>query len=415
MSALIATYSSGAALLEGLHSFLIVGHTLAPSFTGTGTGYCDDAIGTSSSVQEVITATFTSSTAFTVSGSISGAMGSGTVNTLFTHARFKATIQVGSVAWVAGDTITWTITAPWAILNYVSGQSYIYQAPGNDGTRQVNIGWTVQSNVSGGYYGARIGAYPTWVSNTFQWRPWNVCWWPLGVFSGSSIKLFVRVSGQFVYAVARVGTYYMSMCAGLYDALGTWDQQPYPYMVGGCYSWSSEPAVSSANWLYSTILSPTYTSGVSPLVAVDPSQIFNKAGGSLFIRTPCNFWQTVEDSNYDAPMAVNAAYPILGSLYMDRSKITFCLDGTIPAWPYPINVCGGLPPTTTAGIPTASSMFQGLLGYMPFVKLIPPYDNSSNLLVAESTMRVSPSRTNHIVMQAMNDSSANSLYALEMV
>ena len=90
MSAIIADFASGAELVEELHAFLRKGHTLRPSFTGVGNGWCDDAIGTGTSVHEVITLTFTSSTAFSVVGSVSGAMGTGVVGTLVVHARLPA-------------------------------------------------------------------------------------------------------------------------------------------------------------------------------------------------------------------------------------------------------------------------------------------------------------------------------------
>jgi hypothetical protein len=411
---MIATYASGAALLEGLHSFLTVGHTLAPSFTGTGTGYCDDAIGTAASVQETITATFTSGTTFTVAGSISGAMGTGTVGTLFTHARFRGTLTAGTAAWVSGDTITWTMTAPWAILNYTSGQSYIYQAPGNDGTRQVNAGWTVKSNSTGGYYGARIGAYPTWISTTFQWRPLNYCWWPLGVYSGSSCKLFVRASGQCVYAVARIGTYYMSMVAGLYDALGTWDQQPFPYIVGGCYSWMNEPADTSNSWLYSTINSPAFASVVKPQ-APNASVGWSRGGATVYIRSPDNNWQPLDGANPQPTGATSYGIAHISRNFLSNAALAPCLDGSIPTWPYEILCEAQLQSTQVSGVSPVSCVVQGRQGYLPFARLIPGYDNASSLLVAESTFRVASTRANHVVLQTMNDSSADSLYALEMI
>ena len=413
MSSLIATYASGQLLLEGLHSFLTVGHTLSPVFTGIGTGYCDDAIGTNNSVQEVITATFTSATAFNVTGTVSGAMGPGTIGTLFSHTRFQCTIQSGSTAWSAGDTITWTMTAPWATLNYTAGQAYVYQAAGNDGTRQVNVGWTVKSNTTGGYFGARIGAYPTWISNTFQWRQNTMCWWPLGTFSGSSCKLFVRASGQFVYAVARIGTYYMSMCAGLYDTLGTWDQQPFPYMVGGSYSWSGEPVDTSNAWLYSTTLTPAYASVVRPQ-SVSPFSAYSRGGCTAYIRTIDNYWVGVVNA---IPGGSSNGYGLVrvGRYGMSNGLMAPLLDGTLPMWPYKIAIDGRQFATQGAGISPVISAMQGLQGYLPFVKVIPGYDNNSNLLVAESIFRSTTTRSNHIILQTSNDSAADSLYALEMI
>lgn len=100
-------------LLVQLDAFLALGHGLQPVYTGTGNGRITGLIGTSSSVQETLTVTFSSATAFSVAGSVTGAMGSGTVGTAFAHARAAFTITAGSTAWVAGDTIQVVMTLPW--------------------------------------------------------------------------------------------------------------------------------------------------------------------------------------------------------------------------------------------------------------------------------------------------------------
>src|SRR5262249_46058006 len=62
---------------------------------GTGNGTISGLIGGSASVAEVITVTFTSSTAFDVAGSVSGAIGSGTGGTPFTSSEINFTIPAG--------------------------------------------------------------------------------------------------------------------------------------------------------------------------------------------------------------------------------------------------------------------------------------------------------------------------------
>lgn len=109
--------------MQKLNTFLLKGHPLPPTYTGTGTGLLTGAIGTASSVQEVITITFTSSTAFNVAGSVSGALGSGTVGTLFTHAKVSFTVTAGGTAWAASDTIVFTMTPPWTRLRWSGGQA----------------------------------------------------------------------------------------------------------------------------------------------------------------------------------------------------------------------------------------------------------------------------------------------------
>jgi hypothetical protein len=91
------------------------------------------------------------------------------------------------------------------------------------------------------------------------------------------------------------------------------------------------------------------------------------------------------------------------------------LDGTLPMWPYKLAIDGAVTPAPTIGISPVNSIMQGIQGYLPFIKIIPGYDNSSNLLVAESVFRATTTRSNHIILQTSNDSAADSLYALEMI
>ena len=404
MSSIIADYTSGANLLEGLHTFLTKGHTLRPSFTGTGNGYCDDAIGTTSSVHEIITLTFTSATAFSVSGSVSGSMGTGATATLFTHARFQCTIQVGTVAWVAGDTITWTMTAPWEIVTYTSGQSYIYTAPGDDGNQDVNVGWTVKSNSTGGYYGVRMGAYPTILPAGGFWRSNTLCWMPLGSYSGSNVRLIAVASGQACWFCAVIGTYYMHAVAGYADIPGTLDTQPAPYIIGAARCWTSEPVDTSTDWLYTNSVG-------GPLYPTDPRYNGGENygyGGSLFVRNSTNKWSSVSvNYNYD-PNAYATSCLYKSTAFMSRSALGPNLDGSMPCFPYVID---RYPPPANA---TTVAVYPDIYGSIPFVWLIPSYDASGNLLLSQSTFRSLSSRSKMMVLQTKNDSSDSSLFALEM-
>ncbi len=71
-------------------------------------------------ITEVWTVTFTSATAFDVTGSTSGAQGSGTTGTDFTstNGMLEMRAVVGGIAWVAADFFTMTVTAgtPWEVL-----------------------------------------------------------------------------------------------------------------------------------------------------------------------------------------------------------------------------------------------------------------------------------------------------------
>ena len=404
MSSIIADYTSGANLLEGLHAFLTKGHTLRPTFTGTGNGYCDDAIGTTSSVHEIITLTFTADTLFNVSGSVSGAMGTGSTGVLFTHARFQCTIQVGTVAWVAGDTITWAMTAPWESLIYTSGQSYIYQAPGNDNNQEVNIGWTVKSNSTGGYYGVRVGAYPTLLSNSVYWKQNTTCWLPLGSYSGSSVRLIAVASGEACWICARIGTYYLHAIAGFAEIAGTFSETPLPYLIGGAMSWDIEPTDTSSTWMHTSAKGgPLYITGFSN---TDSANDFT-GGYTLYYRSPWNKWCTVynivgTDSQYrDA-----SDYRTYAASFAPASVMAN-LDGSIPCWPFLIDRRPG------GTYPNSKGAVADTVGRIPFVWRIPGYDSSGNLLTSESTFR-SESRTKIAVLQTGSNSSEAALFALEI-
>lgn len=78
----------------------------APSnFTGVGNGTVVDIQPLTAAVPEIISITMTSATAFTVSGSVSGPLGTGTVGSTFTDALSQITFRVvaGSTAFAVGD------------------------------------------------------------------------------------------------------------------------------------------------------------------------------------------------------------------------------------------------------------------------------------------------------------------------
>ncbi len=73
--------------------------------SGAGNGKLAGYFTSGATAEETITVTFSSATAFTVSGSVSGALGAGTVGTLFNNkVRFTAT--AGGTPWANGHTVT---------------------------------------------------------------------------------------------------------------------------------------------------------------------------------------------------------------------------------------------------------------------------------------------------------------------
>lgn len=115
-------YEAGSAtgyldLLSKLDTFLSSkGSAFAVTYAGVGTGLLSAWAGGASSVAETFTITATSSTNFTVVGSVSGSIGPATVGTTFTHAKLTFLISAGGTAFVAGDAFQLATTPKWTKL-----------------------------------------------------------------------------------------------------------------------------------------------------------------------------------------------------------------------------------------------------------------------------------------------------------
>ena len=83
--------------------------------TNTGTGTCTEVKGGPDCVAETYTITFTSATSFGITGTVSGALATGTVGTKYTTATIEFLISAGPVAWANADTIVIVVAArTWA-------------------------------------------------------------------------------------------------------------------------------------------------------------------------------------------------------------------------------------------------------------------------------------------------------------
>lgn len=113
------SYQTGTAsgyidFLTKLDAFLTTtGHCWGLAYSGTGNGTLTGYIGTAGSVVETVTATATSSTSFTVVGSVSGSLGTATVGTLYSGSKCAFTINAGGTAFVAGDAFTFNTSPKW--------------------------------------------------------------------------------------------------------------------------------------------------------------------------------------------------------------------------------------------------------------------------------------------------------------
>lgn len=79
--------------------------------SNTGNGTFTQVYGGPDAAAENITITFTSATAFNVSGSVTGAMSAGTVGTPYSNAQVEFLVSAGTAAFINGDTCVIVTTA----------------------------------------------------------------------------------------------------------------------------------------------------------------------------------------------------------------------------------------------------------------------------------------------------------------
>jgi hypothetical protein len=325
MSMEIGTATNATDLLDKLNAFLLKGHTLQPQYTGTGNGLISGTIGSATSVQETITATFSSPTAFSVVGSVTGAMGSGTAGTLFTHARVSFTIATGGVAWVSGDTVSFVMTPAWVQQRGVAGSEYIWMAPGNGNLDSIFVGARYFTDPVG-YYNWQLGGFTAYTPVIdFGLQPGSIVnsatlRGPVLPLWNSSIPYWFFANGRRVIIVAKVSTNYMSAYLGFIEQYALPSQWSYPIAIGGSMAFNIEPAATSVNWAYSngtTSLSAFYRAHT------DTTNYLSQ----LRLRRPDGTWIGFESTQFNASQG--SIWPYAGNMTDLRPN----LDGTYPILP----------------------------------------------------------------------------------
>jgi hypothetical protein len=348
MSVKIGTATDYADLLNALDTFLTAaGMALTPSFTGTGNGTIA-ALGGSASVAETITVTFSSATAFAVVGSVSGALGAGTVGTAFASTKANLTVTAGGTAFVSGDAFTFAVCPPWTSLRRVAGSEMIWQAPGNGGLDQIIVGAKAFSDVPTDYYNWRLGAFsaynsaaafnaqPGYVGGASQAVPS-----PILTLWNSSIPYWFIANGRRVIVIAKVSTVYVTAYLGFlasYMAPGSFS---YPLIVGGNLAFVTEPATTDASWRWSNAGTDMRNFAI-PLVGT----ISAASTSSLLLRLATGTWQGFDCSSaehtfgqvwpfaynvpgtYDWRPNLDGSYPLLPVVLFDSTPNVYGeLDG----------------------------------------------------------------------------------------
>jgi len=320
------TASSYTDLLDKLNTFLIKGHALAPAYAGTGTGLITGLIGTSSSVQETITVTFSSDTAFSVVGSVTGSMGAGTVGSAFSHARCAFTITAGGTDWASGDTIAAVMTPPWAQMRGVAGSEYIWKAPGNANTDSIYVGAKTFCDAPTDYFNWRVGGFSGFNSGqSFTAQP-GACASGVVPLWNSSIPYWFFASGKRAVVVAKISTYYEFAYLGFIDSYMSPNQFPYPLAVGASMRWYNEPASDSPSWRWS-YTGPQHSACWTP--NADTASIADTTC-TLRLRKPDGYWRG-HCKNYSYDGRVGQLWPF--AVGDDPSFLKANLDGSYPLFP----------------------------------------------------------------------------------
>jgi len=319
------TATSYTDLLDKLDTFLLKGHALTPAYTGVGTGTITSLIGTAASIQETITLTFTSATAFGVSGSVTGAMGTGTVGTAFSHAKVAFTVAAGGTAWANGDTISFVMTVPWVQKRGVAGSEYIWMAPGNANTDQIYVGAKTFTD-SIGYYNWQLGGFTGYaagvafgqqagsiVNSTTLMGPVLPLW-------NAAIPYWFMANGRRVVVVAKISTNYESAYLGFLETYASPGQWSYPLVVGGSMAFDVEPAAGSISWSYSNA-----TSSHSAFAKAWADQPNDRS--QLRLRRPDGLWRGFTASGYS--VSTGSIWPYANSMGDLRPN----LDGSYPVLP----------------------------------------------------------------------------------
>jgi hypothetical protein len=266
MSCQTGTATDYANLLDLLDAFLTSqGMTLEPSFAGAGNGTIAGLIGGSASVAEAMTITFTSATAFSVVGSVSGALANGVVGTAYADPHINFMITAGATSFVAGDAFTVSTTPPWTSLRRTAGTEMIWQAPGNGNLDQIFVGAETFSNVGADYYNWRLGGFTAFDSSlAFESQagyiggPGQTVPSPVLNLWDSSIPYWFIANGRRVIVIAKVSTIYVACYLGFMSTYMSPGSFPYPLVVGGSMAWgggsiTGEPAADDARWRWSYV------------------------------------------------------------------------------------------------------------------------------------------------------------------
>lgn len=246
-----STATSHEEALEHLHDFITkttkAGTPAAGANTGNGTVYGQSS--TASSVAETITLTCTTggaSAVFSVTGSVSGALPSANINTLYSESVISFFIAGGSVDFVVSDSFTIAVTnetAVWTAERYdnTPGSDYelIASSAGYTTTDDIYVG--LQTYDTGSLYGFRVNGFSGYNAGApfleqpgavaGDAYPWDHHFVPT---TDSALTYWFFMSPNRIMGTFLSGAVYSSFYTGWLVPYASPSQWNYPMCVGSC-------------------------------------------------------------------------------------------------------------------------------------------------------------------------------------
>ena len=190
-------------LLDRLNTYLTAkGSAFGLTYTGTGNGTLTGYSGGASSIAETFDITATSSTNFTVVGSVSGSIGPATVGTPFVHAKLEFLLTAGGTVFVNGDLFElstapkWTArrktlgarlladagnTGAYAVQNLVDGKNEIssryFQATAQSAPFDIEFEFFESETIDSYQLAAFNGSYPAYMPSGWDFDYWTGSGW----------------------------------------------------------------------------------------------------------------------------------------------------------------------------------------------------------------------------------------------
>lgn len=216
------TATDYANLLDLLNTFLTAtGSAFGLTYVGTGDGTLTAYSGGATSIAETFTITATSSSSFTVVGSVSGSIGPATVGTPFNHTLIAFLITAGGTAFIVGDVFTLSTAPKWVAHRKTLG-ARLLATEGNTGAYAVQNLVDGKDESSNRYWSAPFATFPQDVEFEFfeaetiasyqlaafhGWPNYMPTAWDFDYWTGSAWSTLASESGETGWTDDEVRTY----------------------------------------------------------------------------------------------------------------------------------------------------------------------------------------------------------------